>query len=83
MRRTLENKWRPSLIGYVLGDTPYVKSMENYVENEYFWNFITKPKILYHDDDYYIFRFDFISNRNRVMLSSPYTYHNKPFILKN
>lgn len=47
------------------------------------WNIFTKPKILYRDDGYYIFRFDTVSDRDRVIQSSPYTFHNKPFILKN
>ncbi|XP_075079835.1 uncharacterized protein LOC142165106 [Nicotiana tabacum] len=55
--------------------------MENFVENV--WNFFIKPKILYHDDGYYIFRFDSESDRERVMQFGPYTFHNKPFILKN
>ncbi|OIT38395.1 hypothetical protein A4A49_16155 [Nicotiana attenuata] len=47
----LNEYWATALIGNVLGDTPYEKSMENYVESV--WDFVTKPQILYHQDGYY------------------------------
>ncbi|XP_075080525.1 uncharacterized protein LOC142166022 [Nicotiana tabacum] len=55
--------------------------MENYVENV--WDFVNTPKILYHDDGYYIFTFDSLEDRDKVMQLGPYIFHNKPFILKN
>ncbi|XP_019248333.1 PREDICTED: uncharacterized protein LOC109227588 [Nicotiana attenuata] len=55
--------------------------MENYVENV--WDFVNTPKILYHDDGYYIFRFDSLEDRDKVMQLGPCTFHNKPLILKN
>ncbi|OIT19716.1 hypothetical protein A4A49_59088, partial [Nicotiana attenuata] len=76
-----QNYWATAIIGYVLGENPYFKSMENYVDNV--WNFVDTPKILYHDEGYYIFRFDSIDDRDKVMQSGPYFFHNKPFILKN
>ncbi|KAH0670626.1 hypothetical protein KY290_026841 [Solanum tuberosum] len=42
-----------TLICYVLGYTPYDKSMEKYLTA--MWNFVKKPQILYHTDGYYIF----------------------------
>ncbi|XP_019242197.1 PREDICTED: uncharacterized protein LOC109222281 [Nicotiana attenuata] len=76
-----QNYWATAIIGFVLGENPYFKSMENYVDNV--WDFVDTPKILYHDKGYYIFRFDSIDDRNKVMQSGPYFFHNKPFILKN
>ncbi|XP_019235531.1 PREDICTED: uncharacterized protein LOC109215869 [Nicotiana attenuata] len=73
--------WNSALIGYVLGDTPYVRSMENYVNTV--WNFVDKPKILYHEEGYYIFKFQTVEDRDLVLQSGPYTYHNKPMILRN
>lgn len=58
----------------MLGDTSYECSMDNYV---------TKPRILFYDKGYYIFMFHAIVDRDLVMKAGPYTYHNKPFILKN
>lgn len=45
--------WKNSLISFVVGDTPYQKSMEYFVENV--WNFVEKPQTLGHAARYYIF----------------------------
>ncbi|KAG5630687.1 hypothetical protein H5410_002404 [Solanum commersonii] len=58
-----------TLIEYVLGDTPFEKCMDNY--------------ILYHLDGYYVFRFALEADIEKVMQDGPYTYHNKPFMLRN
>ncbi|XP_019248485.1 PREDICTED: uncharacterized protein LOC109227745 [Nicotiana attenuata] len=79
--RAQEESLKNALIGYVLGDNPYEKSMENYVTNV--WNFVAKPKILYHDEGYYIFQFQSIKDRDLVLHAGPYTYHNKPIILQH
>ncbi|XP_070045727.1 uncharacterized protein [Nicotiana tomentosiformis] len=79
--KSQEEFWNTALIGYVLGDTPYARSMDNYVTMV--WNFVTKPKIQYHDEGYYILKFHTIEDRDLILHASPYTYHNKPFILKN
>ncbi|OIT08591.1 hypothetical protein A4A49_18405 [Nicotiana attenuata] len=78
--RAQEESLKNGLIGYVLGDSPYEKSMENYVTNV--WSFVAKPKNLYHDEGYYIFQFQSIEDRDLVLHAGPYTYHNKPFILQ-
>ncbi|XP_019259008.1 PREDICTED: uncharacterized protein LOC109237193 [Nicotiana attenuata] len=72
--------WSTTLIGFVLGDNPYEKAMNNYVTNV--WNFVEKPQILYHEDGYYIFRFENTEDRDLVLQAGPYTYHNKPFVLQ-
>ncbi|XP_019230721.1 PREDICTED: uncharacterized protein LOC109211625 [Nicotiana attenuata] len=79
--KTQKEVWNSALIGYVLGDTPYVRSMDNYVSTV--WNFVAKPKILYHEEGYYIFKFQTIEDRDLVLQSGLYTYHNKPMILRN
>ncbi|XP_070040906.1 uncharacterized protein [Nicotiana tomentosiformis] len=76
-----EELWNSALIGYILGDTPYARSMDNYVTTV--WNFVAKPKILYHEEGYYIFKFQTIEDRDLVLHTGPYTYHKKPFLLKN
>ncbi|OIT18954.1 PREDICTED: uncharacterized protein LOC109222056 [Nicotiana attenuata] len=77
----LNEYWGTALIGYALGDTPYEKSMENYVESV--WDFVTRPQILYHQEGYYVFRFTTVEERDEVVQAGPYSYHNKPFILQN
>ncbi|XP_070007223.1 uncharacterized protein [Nicotiana sylvestris] len=75
-----ETYWSTALIGFVLGDNPYEKAMDNYDTNV--WNFVEKPQILYHEDGYYIFRFENTEYRDLVLQAGPYTYHNKPFVLQ-
>nr|XP_016491468.1 PREDICTED: uncharacterized protein LOC107811113 [Nicotiana tabacum] len=77
----LKEHWATPLIGYVLGDTPYEKSMESYVESV--WDFVNRPQIIYHQEGYYVFRFTTVEERDAVMQAGPYSYHNKPFILQN
>ncbi|KAK6791606.1 hypothetical protein RDI58_010687 [Solanum bulbocastanum] len=79
--RESDEHWATSLIRYVLGDTPFEKSMDNYVTTV--WNFVHKPQILYHSDGYYVFRFASVADREEVMQADQYTYHNKPFMLRN
>ncbi|PHU10967.1 hypothetical protein BC332_17897 [Capsicum chinense] len=37
------NHWSTELIGYVLGDSLFFKTMKNYIAHV--WNFVTKPKV--------------------------------------
>ncbi|XP_019265468.1 PREDICTED: uncharacterized protein LOC109243031 [Nicotiana attenuata] len=66
----LKEYWDNALIGYVLGDTPYEKSMVNYVESV--WDFVDKPQILYHHEGYYVFRFSNVKDKEAVILSVGY-----------
>ncbi|PHU10941.1 hypothetical protein BC332_17871 [Capsicum chinense] len=75
------NHWSTELIGYVLGDSLFFKTMKNYIAHV--WNFVTKPKVLYHGDGYYIFKFATVADRDLVMPSGAYTYRNRPPILKD
>lgn len=43
-----------ALIGYVLGDIPHGKRMENYIAK--LWSLVPSPKVLVHDEGYYIFQ---------------------------
>ncbi|KAH0761348.1 hypothetical protein KY290_017421 [Solanum tuberosum] len=78
--KATDSCWFTTLIGYVPGDAPYEKSMDKYVTA--MWNFVKKPQNIYHTDGYYIFQFASIEEGTEVVQAGPYTYHNKPFILK-
>ncbi|XP_060202998.1 uncharacterized protein LOC132631441 [Lycium barbarum] len=75
-----EDYMKTALIGYIVGDTPYVKSLEAYVANT--WKGVKKPQILAHDEGYYIFRFDSVEDCEKVLDAGPYTFHNKPFVIQ-
>lgn len=72
--------WKHSLIGYVIGDTPYMKSMEAYIMNV--WKCPVKPQVLGLDNGCFIFRFASAEKCDRVLMRGPYTFHNKPFIVQ-
>ncbi|XP_019239449.1 PREDICTED: uncharacterized protein LOC109219443 [Nicotiana attenuata] len=75
-----EAYWSTALVGFVLGEDPYEKAMDNYITNV--WNFVEKPQVLYHEEGYYIFRFENMEDRDLVLQAGPYTFHNKPFVLQ-
>lgn len=63
---------------YVVGDTPTVGSLERFIATQ--WNFISKPKVLYHDDGYFVIWFYSMEDRDAVLYSGPHTISNKPVI---
>ncbi|XP_047266795.1 uncharacterized protein LOC107854440 isoform X1 [Capsicum annuum] len=69
-----------ALIGFVVGDTPYMKIMENYVQN--FWKTEKISQIMYHDEGYFVFRFESVKDSEEILFGGPYTFQNKPFILQ-
>lgn len=73
-------KWNRSLIMYVVGNTPTIGSIERFTVTQ--WNFIAKPKILYHSDGYFVIRMSSQEERDKVPFTDPYTLSNRPIILK-
>ncbi|PHU19801.1 hypothetical protein BC332_10952 [Capsicum chinense] len=67
-------------VGYVIGDGPYEKLLDNLVTR--FWIFVAKPLILIHDEGYYLVKFRILEDRDQVLQSGPYYFNNKPLILK-
>ncbi|PHU05160.1 hypothetical protein BC332_25982 [Capsicum chinense] len=63
------------------GGSPFFKTMENYITHV--GNFVSKPKVLYHDDCYYIFKFATLVDKDLVLQSRPYRYRNRLMILRN
>ncbi|KAM3287499.1 hypothetical protein P3S67_020929 [Capsicum chacoense] len=54
--------------------------MENFIENV--WKFVEKPQTLGHVTGYFIFRFNSVEDKDKLLLGGPYTFHNKPFIVQ-
>lgn len=50
-----EEYCKSALIGYVVRNISYIKTMENFVSIA--WNFVSEPLILHHEDRYFIFLF--------------------------
>lgn len=45
------SKWKQALIVYVVGDSPTIGALERFIAAA--WNFVTKPKVFYHNDGYF------------------------------
>lgn len=73
-------KWKQAVILYVVGDTPTVRSLKRFIATQ--WNFILKPKVLYHDDCYFSIRFNSMEDRDAVLYFGPHNISNKPVITK-
>lgn len=74
--RSQEDYQNTAFIGYMLGDTSYKRSTDNYVTISFH-----KPRISIRQG-YYIFQFHSIVDWDLVMQAGLYTGHNKPFIFK-
>ncbi|XP_070036989.1 uncharacterized protein [Nicotiana tomentosiformis] len=74
-------KWNLSLVAYVVGNTPSIGAMERFIANQ--WNFVTKPKVLLHNDGYFVIRFASAKDRNAVLFFGPYTLYNQLIILRS
>ncbi|XP_019235628.1 PREDICTED: uncharacterized protein LOC109215961 [Nicotiana attenuata] len=74
-------KWRQSLILYVVGEDPTIGVLERFIAAT--WNFASKPKVFYHNDGYFVVRFNSIEDKDVVLCSAPYTINSKPIIIKS
>ncbi|KAK4721594.1 hypothetical protein R3W88_011827 [Solanum pinnatisectum] len=57
-------KWRPSVVIYMVGETPSIEAMERFIVSQ--GNFSSKPVVLYHVDGYFVVRFENGEDRERV-----------------
>ncbi|XP_016497216.1 uncharacterized protein LOC107816056 [Nicotiana tabacum] len=73
-------KWKSSLIGYVLAGSPSFKEMLKFVYDVL--HFVDTPQVYLHDDKYFIFRFQSDEDKLKVLKYGPYTFNNRPVMLK-
>ncbi|XP_019256569.1 PREDICTED: uncharacterized protein LOC109235000 [Nicotiana attenuata] len=73
-------KWKQALILYVVGGIPTIGATERYIASV--WKFIAKPKVYFHNDGYFMVRFNSIEDRDEVLYSGPHMPNNKPIIVK-
>ncbi|KAH0776401.1 hypothetical protein KY290_007812 [Solanum tuberosum] len=72
--------WKQALILYVVGDSPTIAAVERYIALQV--NTISKPKVYYHNDGYFLVRFASMDDRNKVLYSGPHLMNNQPIIVK-
>ncbi|XP_016512276.1 uncharacterized protein LOC107829318 [Nicotiana tabacum] len=74
-------RWKTTLIGYVLGGNPSFKEMLKFVYGV--WNLVTTHTVFLHDDGYFIFRFESVKDKNLIVQNGPYTFNSRPMVLKD
>ncbi|KAG5632415.1 hypothetical protein H5410_004132 [Solanum commersonii] len=73
-------EWKQALILYVVGESPTIAMMERYIALQV--NTVSKPKVYYHNDGYFLVRFANLDDRNKVLYSGPHLLNNRPIIVK-
>ncbi|GAB2277071.1 hypothetical protein Dimus_011780 [Dionaea muscipula] len=54
--------WQDAIIGYVLGDLVPFSAMESFVRRQ--WSGISMPRIILHEDGYFIFQFGSVEDKD-------------------
>lgn len=73
-------KWNRVVILYVVGNTPSIGDIKRFVANQ--WVNVQKPKVLFHNDGYFIILMNSNEERERVLQNGPYTINSMPIIIR-
>ncbi|XP_009624495.1 uncharacterized protein [Nicotiana tomentosiformis] len=73
-------KWKCALIVYIIGEMPGYNAMKRYIALN--WANTAEPKLLLHDEGYYVIKFQTLGDKNEIFYVGPYIINNKPIILK-
>ncbi|KAG5596152.1 hypothetical protein H5410_037384 [Solanum commersonii] len=65
---------------YVVGESPTIVAIERYIALQI--NTVSRPKVYYHNDGYFLVRFASVDDRNEVLYSGSHMLNNKPIIVK-
>lgn len=57
--------WKHALIFYVVGTSPTIAVVERYIVGT--CNFVAAPKVYYHNDDFFLIKFQSIADRDEVL----------------
>lgn len=58
-------KWKSAVILYVIGDSPTITYLHTYLAKQCGLSY--KPEIFYHNDDYFVIRFNTLEDRDGFM----------------
>ncbi|CAK8576479.1 unnamed protein product [Lathyrus sativus] len=72
--------WDNALVLYVVGEGLSMNTVKNFMQK--MWNFLKIPDLYYHDEGYFLLRFNSHEDRDAVMMKGPYTIRNMHMILK-
>lgn len=66
---------------YVIGKDLSMNVVKMFMER--FWNFVKFPELFYHEEGYFLMKFNTCEGKEAVLMRGPYSIHNVPMILKN
>lgn len=72
--------WDLTLIMYTSGKDLSMNVIKQFMTK--FWNFVQLPDMFYHEEGYFIHRFNLYEDRDQVVMKGPYTIHGVPMVLK-
>lgn len=72
--------WESTLIMYTQGKDLNMNVIKHYMVRA--WNFIQLPNMNYHEEGYFILKFNSLSKKDMVLMKGPYNIHNVPMILR-
>ncbi|KAL5184132.1 Transposon TX1 uncharacterized protein [Glycine soja] len=72
--------WETTLILYALGEDLSMNAVKSYMVK--MWNFVKLPEMYYHDNGYFILRFNSHDDMDAVLMKGPFTIRNVPLLLK-
>lgn len=71
--------WETALIMYAMGEELNMKMVKNFMVKV--WNSIKLPDLYYHDEGYFILRFNMHADKDTILMNDSYTIRNVPLLL--
>ncbi|XP_058783376.1 uncharacterized protein LOC131658056 [Vicia villosa] len=71
---------RPSLVLYALGCELSMHAVKNFMSKN--WYFVQLPDMYYHEEGYFILRFNSFKDRDDVLMKGPYSIRNMPLLIR-
>lgn len=72
--------WETTLVMYAMGEYLSMNTVKNYTIK--MWNFVKLLEMYYHDDGYFILRFNSHNDMDVVLMKGPYSIRNiSPFAI--
>ncbi|KAK6788794.1 hypothetical protein RDI58_012592 [Solanum bulbocastanum] len=75
-----EVKWKHSLVLYIIGEMPGYNYMKPFISQT--WANVANPDLFYHDEGYYVVKFQSEPDLKEILFAGPYSINNKSMILK-
>lgn len=74
-------KWKNAIILYVIGEEPTIAYLKVFLKKQ--CGILGEFVIYYHNEGYFLVRFEKNSDKDRMMYEGPYMLANRPIIIKN